>query len=122
MRALWSDTQNCSHNVSKKLTYQRLSELKLHRYPKDPPVSKILRRANSLQRLDFATAIAERYGEVSELSAWFSRENRQQIATDRGKTMAVAKYYGFKLCSIFSTEGSFGYSNRTDFKSLAGWL
>ena len=36
-------------------------------HPKDPPVLKIVRRANSLRREKNATAIAKRYGECSEV-------------------------------------------------------
>ena len=53
---------------------------------KDPPVLKIVRRANSLRRDKNATAIAKRYGECSEVLVFLGKRGR--------KTVQIAKNYG----------------------------
>ena len=63
-------------------------------------------------RSKVATAIVKHYGRHLETTI-FSKEIKQQIATDSVKTTAVVKYYGIECRSIlklFSTEGSFGPS------------
>ena len=56
------------------------------RYPKDPSVLKIVRRANSLRREKNATAIAKRYGQCPEVLAFLGKRGR--------KTVQILKNYG----------------------------
>ena len=55
-------------------------------YPKDPPVLKRVRRANSLRREKNATAIAKRYGGCSEVLVFLGKRGR--------KTVRFEKNYG----------------------------
>ena len=74
--------------------------------PKDPPVLKMLQREFSTET-QFTTAIAKRYREVSDMLVFL-----EKLAANRykkRKATAVAKWEGFRLRSIFSTEGSFGW-------------
>ena len=78
------------------------------KFSKDPPVLKMVRRANSLRGEKNATAIAKRYGECSEVLVFLGKRGRKTVRML--KTTAVAKYYGTERRTIFSTEGSFGFN------------
>ena len=54
--------------------------------PEDPPVLKILRRANFGTGTKFATTIAKRYGECSEILVFLGEKDR--------KTVQILKNYG----------------------------
>ena len=78
--------------------------------PYDPPVLKILRIVN------FATVnlvrTQQNATERPQKCLLFSKKNKAaEWCKNKEKTTAVAKYYGFRRRSIFSTEGSFGFTD-----------
>ena len=48
----------------------------------------------------------------------FLGKNGSKLLQKGKKTMAVLKYYGFRPCSVFSTEKPFGVGAATDYLSL----
>ena len=71
--------------------------------PKDPP-TKNTTESKFGTGTKFATMIAKRRGECSEMLGFLGAKDRKKV-----KTMAVAKYYGFERRTIFGAAGCLGF-------------
>ena len=72
---------------------------------KDPPVQKKIRRANSLRRPNSLRRKQNAIRRGFRRACFLGKIGSKLLQI--GKTTAVAKSYGFRLCSIFSTDRSF---------------
>ena len=61
-----------------------LQRFRMEGCPKDPPILKILRRVNFGMGTKFATAMAKRYGECSEMLVFLGKK-KEENGTYSGK-------------------------------------